>query len=181
MISPPVQATITAMRNMAKTLTHTADILSGNNRCFRYISTQIKSDLEYKNVALSDLKTIGKVLLKRFSARRVWLFYGEMGAGKTTFIKALLQLLGVADWVSSPTFSMVNEYFSAEIGPVFHFDFYRIESEGAVLDIGYEDYFYSDGFCLVEWPEKIPNLLPENSLKIRISNDRGQRTVIIEA
>ncbi len=103
-----------------------------------------------------------------------------MGAGKTTFIKALLQLLDVEDSVSSPTFSMVNEYFSAEIGPVFHFDFYRIESEGEILDIGYEDYFYSDGFCLVEWPEKIPDLLPENSLKIRISTHRDQRTVIIE-
>lgn len=95
------------------------------------------------------------------------LFYGEMGAGKTTFIKAFCAALGVADAVSSPTFSIVNEYDSPK-GIIYHFDFYRLKNQMEALDIGLEEYLYSGNYCLIEWPEKIPDLLPESHLKILI-------------
>lgn len=127
------------------------------------------------------MERIGKTALERFADRKVWLFYGEMGAGKTTFIKVLLKLLKTRDPGSSPSFSLVNEYCSPEAGPVFHFDFYRIQHEGEALDIGYEDYFYSGAYCFVEWPEKIPNLLPEGSLKIQISRHLDRCAICFEA
>jgi len=91
-----------------------------------------------------------------------------MGAGKTTFVKHLCKQLNVQDSTSSPTFSIVNEYESPA-GPVYHFDFYRIKDEQEAFDFGYEEYFYSGAYCFVEWPEKIPNLLPEEAKEIHIS------------
>lgn len=99
---------------------------------------------------------------------KIVLFYGDMGAGKTTFIKSICEVLGVADTVSSPTFSIVNEYESPK-GPVFHFDFYRLKNETEALDLGYEEYLYSGNYCFIEWPEKIPNLLPEDALKVKLT------------
>ncbi len=96
---------------------------------------------------------------------KILLFYGEMGAGKTTLIKAFCVALGVEDPVSSPTFSIVNEYHYPE-GKVYHFDCYRLKNQTEALDIGLEEYLYSGNYCLMEWPEKIPDLLPENYLEI---------------
>lgn len=115
----------------------------------------------------SELPLAAETLLKHAGDKRVWLFYGEMGAGKTTLIKALCASLGVQDQTSSPTFSIVNEYMSSE-GPVFHFDFYRIKTEQEAMDLGYEEYFYSDQYCFVEWPELIPSLLPAGAAVIQI-------------
>jgi len=100
--------------------------------------------------------------------QRIVLFTGPMGAGKTTLISALCKHFGVIDQPSSPTFAIVNEYQSIN-GPIYHFDFYRLNDEQEAYDLGYEDYFYSGNFCLVEWPEKIPNLIPEHFILISIN------------
>lgn len=111
-------------------------------------------------------------LLTAAGSRRVFLFYGEMGVGKTTFIKVICRQLGVMDATASPTFSIVNEYASPA-GPVYHFDFYRIKAEQEAYDLGYEEYFYSGNYCFVEWPEKIAGLLPPDAVSIRMEVDAG--------
>jgi tRNA threonylcarbamoyladenosine biosynthesis protein TsaE len=115
----------------------------------------------YDQVGLEDLPGVAKQVLKDAAACRIWVFTGEMGAGKTTFIKAICSELGVVDNMSSPTFSIVNEYLTASSTKVFHFDFFRIKSEAEAYDIGTEEYFYTGNYCFIEWPEKIPGLLPD--------------------
>ena len=105
-------------------------------------------------------------------------FYGKMGAGKTTFIKAVCETLGVTDVITSPTFAIVNEYTDGEDNPIYHFDFYRIKKLEEVYDMGYEDYFYSGNLCLLEWPELIEELLPENAIKVRIEEQKGGSRVV---
>jgi len=123
--------------------------------------------MDFKVSSVEELKDVAKKVIEFAGAEKVFLFYGSMGAGKTTFIKNLCDVLAVTDTTSSPTFSIVNEY-NAIGGPVFHFDFYRLKQESEALDLGYEDYFYSGNYCLIEWPEKIPNLLPESFIRIEI-------------
>ena len=119
---------------------------------------------------LNDLKEAAKQLLIFAGEEKIIIFEGDMGAGKTTFIKEICHALGVADVVSSPTFSIVNEYLIQNNNrPVYHFDFYRIKNLQEVYDIGYEEYFFSDSICLVEWPEKIAELLPETYIKVIIT------------
>ena len=123
--------------------------------------------MEFKVSSVEGLADVARQVLEFAAGEKVFLFYGDMGAGKTTFIKQLCTALGVTDSTSSPTFSIVNEYNSPG-GSVFHFDFYRLKQESEALDLGYEDYFYSGSYCFIEWPEKIPNLLPEKSIHIEI-------------
>jgi len=106
---------------------------------------------------------------------RIFLFYGDMGAGKTTLIKALCEQLGVTEPATSPTFSIVNEYIGKD-NKIYHFDFYRLKTETEAFDMGYEEYFYSDAYCFIEWPEKIPNLLPEhyNMVEITVQPDNSR-------
>lgn len=118
---------------------------------------------------LNELPKAAQELLAFAGNERIFLFYGEMGAGKTTLIKALCSELGTDDLVSSPTFSIVNEYASPA-GPVYHFDFYRLKNETEALDLGYEDYIYSGCYCFIEWPERISGLLPENACSVKIEN-----------
>lgn len=125
---------------------------------------------------ISELPAAAKHLVKVIGEQRVVAFYGEMGAGKTTLIKAICEELGVNRIVSSPTFSIVNEYISSK-GKIYHFDFYRIKNVGEAYDMGYEDYFYSKAYCFIEWPEKIVELLPLEYEKITITRD-GEKRVI---
>ena len=117
----------------------------------------------------NDLREVAKTLISQAGEKTVWCFYGEMGTGKTTLIKVICEELGVMDTMSSPTFSIVNEYLDDMGSSIYHFDFYRLKEEREAVDIGIEDYFYSDNYCFIEWPEKIPGLIPEDHLKININ------------
>ena len=116
---------------------------------------------------LSELSSAAKALLNFASDQKLFIFEGEMGAGKTTFIKAFCEELGVEETVSSPTFSIVNEYVAGG-QVIYHFDFYRIKNLREAYDIGYEEYFYSGNICLIEWPERIAELLPDHYVKVQI-------------
>ena len=137
-------------------------------------------------IKIKDIESIGKAarqFVSEIGDRRVFAFYGKMGAGKTTFIKAVCEALGVEDVITSPTFAIVNEYSipagGALEGAIYHFDFYRIKKLEEVYDMGYEDYFYSGSLCMIEWPELIEELLPENAVKVSIvEQEDGSRTVV---
>lgn len=115
----------------------------------------------------AELNAVAKELLAFANGDKFFIFEGEMAAGKTTFIKSFCEVLGVEDVVSSPTFSIVNEYESPN-GSVYHFDFYRLKNIQEAYDIGYEEYFYSGDYCLIEWPSKVEELLPEKYIKVEI-------------
>lgn len=117
---------------------------------------------------LADLDEAAKSILSLAGDTHIFIFEGDMGAGKTTLIKALAKALGVTEIVTSPTFSIVNEYDAAGT-IIYHFDFYRIKNLQEAYDIGYEEYFYSGNICFIEWPEKIDSLLPEQYVKVAIS------------
>ena len=124
------------------------------------------------------LEEVARKLLNAFPQGRVFAFYGEMGAGKTTFIKALCRIMGVDDVTSSPTFGLINEYISGEGDSIYHFDFYRIENLEEVFDIGYEEYIYSGEYCFLEWPELIEKILPDDAVRLglKVIND-GSRVL----
>lgn len=130
-----------------------------------------------KNYSLQDLPKIASEIISS-AKNKTLLFYGQMGVGKTTLIKELCKSLGVLDNISSPTFSLVNEYQTANNDKVYHFDFYRIEDEEEAYDIGIEDYFDSKNWCFIEWPENIENLLPLDAVEIHLSLlDDEQRNI----
>ena len=124
---------------------------------------------------MQDLPDIAKSILKNASSRN-FLFYGEMGVGKTTLIKALSLQLGVVDIVSSPTFSIINEYNLLN-DKIYHFDLYRLESEQEALDIGYDDYFSSGDYCFVEWPERISNIIEDDVVVVHMSLEGNKRVI----
>lgn len=126
-----------------------------------------------------QLPEIAGMLLADSGNRRVFAFFGEMGAGKTTLIKELCRKLGVEEIVTSPTFTIVNEYRSGNGEPVYHFDFYRIKSESEAFDLGYENYLYSGNYCFVEWPEKIASLLPANIVTVTIEANGDERIITL--
>jgi tRNA threonylcarbamoyladenosine biosynthesis protein TsaE len=126
---------------------------------------------------MEHIAEAAKQFVNAIGNHRVFAFYGHMGAGKTTFIKAICEELGVKDVITSPTFAIVNEYD----GPIYHFDFYRIKRLEEVYDMGYEDYFYSGALCFIEWPELIEELLPTDAVKVSIrEQENGTRTVEFE-
>jgi tRNA threonylcarbamoyladenosine biosynthesis protein TsaE len=132
--------------------------------------------IEINNI--SDLNAAAKDLMAFAGGHKIFAFDGEMGAGKTTFIKVICKYLGVEDLVSSPTFSLVNEY-DAKGTPLYHFDFYRIKDISEAYDIGYEEYFYSGSICFIEWPEKVEELLPIPHINVLIELvDQEKRTMI---
>lgn len=135
--------------------------------------------LEIKAASLSDLPAAAEKLISFAGNETIWAFFGEMGVGKTTLIRELCRQLGVKSVVSSPTFSIVNEYLS-DSGPVYHFDFYRIHKEEEAINIGCEEYFDSGYICLVEWPEKILNLLPKTYLSVHLETDGQVRLITLK-
>ena len=128
-----------------------------------------------------NLAAAARKFVDEMGENRVFAFYGKMGAGKTTFIKAICEALGVEDVVTSPTFAIVNEYADAGGNPVYHFDFYRIKNLKEAYDIGCEEYFYSGYPCFIEWPELVEELLPEDVVAVRIEVcDDESRTITID-
>ena len=126
----------------------------------------------------NELFEAGQRLLAEFPDARVFCFYGEMGAGKTTFIKEICRGLGVSDTTSSPTFAIVNEYLTDEGEPIYHFDFYRIEKLEDAYEIGVEDYLYSGNYCFIEWAENIAPLVQDDFIKVHISvGNNGERII----
>ena len=140
--------------------------------------------MEIKIKDLGNIQEAARLFIEQIGDHKVFAFYGKMGAGKTTFIKAICEELGVNDVITSPTFAIINEYRTSPKGrlveaTIYHFDFYRIKKLEEVYDMGYEDYFYSGALCFIEWPELIEELLPENTVKVCITeNGDGTRSVV---
>ena len=124
--------------------------------------------MEIKIENIGGISAAAQEFIAQMGENRIYAFYGSMGAGKTTFVKALCEAMGVTDTVNSPTFAIVNEYNTPSGRSIYHFDFYRIRRISEVYDMGYEDYFYGDGICFIEWPELIEELLPEGTVRVTI-------------
>ena len=134
--------------------------------------------MKIKIDSLDNIHAAAKQFVDNMGTSKVFAFYGKMGAGKTTFIKAICEVFGVDDVIPPPTFAIVNEYTAASGTPIYHFDFYRIKKIEEVYDMGYEDYFYSNNLCFLEWPELIENLLPGDAVRVTIREEEdGTRTV----
>ena len=128
--------------------------------------------------SVSEINHIAERFLQAFPGDRIFAIYGDMGAGKTTFIKALCEEMQVLDNVTSPTFALINEYKTGKGNTIFHFDFYRIKSLIEAYDFGYEDYFYSGDYCFIEWPELIESLLPTIAIKVLICETEDGKRII---
>ena len=136
--------------------------------------------MEIKIKNLEHIREAARQFIAEMGDRKVFAFYGSMGAGKTTFVKAVCEELGVEDVITSPTFAIINEYHAeAQDLTIYHFDFYRIKKLEEVYDMGYEDYFYSGALCFIEWPELIEDLLPEEAVKVSITEkEDGSRAIL---
>ena len=139
--------------------------------------------MEIKIQSLDQIHEAARQFIAEMGDNTVFALYGKMGAGMTTFIKAVCEELGVSDVITSPTFAIVNEYRSDTAGElIYHFDFYRIKKLEEVYDMGYEDYFYSGALCFIEWPELVEELLPGNTIKVTIEEvENGEREVTLES
>ena len=137
--------------------------------------------MEIKIQSLDQIHEAAKEFIAAMGENTVFALYAKMGAGKTTFVKAVCEELGVTDVITSPTFAIVNEYRSEDTAElIYHFDFYRINKLEEVYDMGYEDYFYSGALCFIEWPELVEELLPGNTIKVSIEEQKdGTRTVTL--
>ena len=132
-------------------------------------------------IIIQSIDTIGEAaqeFIAQMGEGKIFAFYGSMGAGKTTFVKALCEAMGVTDTVNSPTCAIVNEYDTPSGRPIYHFDFYRIKRLAEVYDMGYEDYFYGRGLCFIEWPELVEELLPEETVKVTIEEQPDGTRVV---
>ena len=127
--------------------------------------------MEIRIKDISGIRQAAKEFIAHIGDRKIFAFYGKMGAGKTTFISAVCEELGVSDVINSPTFAIVNEYLSGSGDPIYHFDFYRIKNIGEALDSGYYDYIDSDNLCFMEWPELIESILPDDTVKVTIEEE----------
>lgn len=128
--------------------------------------------------SLQELPGAAEKLIGGFKDERIFAFYGKMGAGKTTFIKEICTFLKVEDVVTSPTFALINEYITVSGDSVFHFDFYRIEKASEAMNIGFEEYIYSEDYCLIEWPEKVEEIMPDRFVKVTITEKENGNRVI---
>ena len=137
--------------------------------------------IEEKNIlvnSLSEIRQSAREFVSSMGESSVFAFYGKMGVGKTTFIKAVCEELGVTDVINSPTFAIVNEYLDGRGNPIYHFDFYRIKSEREVYDIGFDEYVDSGNLCFIEWPELIEDFLPEETVKVHVSEQPDGTRII---
>ena len=130
-------------------------------------------------VTLDNIREVAQQLVTLLDGAKVVAFYGEMGSGKTTIIKAVCECIGCVDVVNSPTFSIINEYFTKDGATIYHFDFYRLKSLREALDLGVEEYFYSGNFCFIEWSQLVETLLPENHIDIHIEKGNSPDTRIL--
>ena len=137
-----------------------------------------REDGVFRSVTVSDLESLAQEIVRKLNAVTVWLFRGEMGSGKTTLIKMVCKVLGVEEAMSSPTFSIINEYQTIDKKKIYHFDFYRIKDEVEAIDIGTEEYFYSGYLCFIEWPEKIPSLIPLQYAEVNIQVETDTKRII---
>ena len=134
--------------------------------------------MEIRIESLAEIKEAAEKFVSQMGESKVFAFYGKMGAGKTTFISAVCEALGVRDVINSPTFAIVNEYLSGDGEYIYHFDFYRIKNIGEALDIGYYDYLDSGSVCFMEWPELVESILPDDTVKVYIEEEAdGSRTI----
>lgn len=148
---------------------------------FVLLQKMVKDMFSIQVNSLDELEGAAAKLVAQFPKERVFAFYGKMGAGKTTFIQSICRTLGSEDNVTSPTFALINEYMDATMSSIFHFDFYRIKDIEEAFDLGYEDYIYSGNYCLIEWPEMIEQLLPENLVEVKIEAlDNNTRLITAE-
>jgi len=127
---------------------------------------------------LDEIQKTARSFLEHFRDKKIFAFYGSLGSGKTTFIKAICEELKVEDNVSSPSFSIINEYSSKGKGEIYHFDFYRLEKQEEVYDLGYEEYFYSGKICFIEWPDMVKDMLPEETVHVRIQPDQAPARIL---
>ena len=133
--------------------------------------------MEIRIDSIDTIREAAREFINNMGEAHVFAFYGKMGAGKTTFVKAICEELGVKDVITSPTFAIINEY-EADGEPLYHFDFYRIKKLEEVYDMGYEDYFYSGALCFIEWPELIEEILPDDAVRVSITEQEdGSRLV----
>ena len=126
-----------------------------------------------------ELYPVADEIIKLSSSKKIFAFFGEMGAGKTTLIKKICEKLNVHDYISSPTFSLVNEYETGSGNLIYHFDFYRIKSPTEAIDIGFDEYLYSGNLCLIEWPEKVQQLIPEETINVKIIPENNVRNITL--
>jgi tRNA threonylcarbamoyladenosine biosynthesis protein TsaE len=133
--------------------------------------------ISLKIKTIDELDGVAKKILGTHPGDKIFTFRGSMGAGKTTLIKAICKQLGVVDNTSSPTFSIINEYKTDKGQKIYHFDLYRIKNTEEVYDIGYEDYLYSGSYCFIEWPEKIPELIPDTAVAVSITVNGSERVI----
>ena len=134
--------------------------------------------MELRINSLEEIGKSAKTFVEKMGNHKLFAFYGKMGSGKTTFIKAICEALGVTDVINSPTFAIVNEYMDGNGEPIYHFDFYRIKNIGEVYDIGFDDYIYSDALCFMEWPELVEQLLPDDTVRVEIIENPDQSRTI---
>ena len=143
--------------------------------------------MEIKIQDIEHIREAAREFIEHIGNHRVFAFYGKMGAGKTTFVKAICEELGVEDVITSPTFAIINDYSIGNVQPstfnlqhIYHFDFYRIKKLEEVYDMGYEDYFYSGALCFIEWPELIEEILPDDAVRVNIEEQAdGSRLVVL--
>ena len=140
------------------------------------IRTQMRHEIKIDS--LDDIREAARKFVSHMDSHTVFAFYGKMGAGKTTFIKAVCEEMGVNDVITSPTFAIVNEYETADGESIYHFDLYRIKRIDELYDMGYEDYFYSGSTCFIEWPEMAEDLLPDDAVSVSVEEQPdGSRTI----
>jgi tRNA threonylcarbamoyladenosine biosynthesis protein TsaE len=143
-----------------------------------FVSSTINPKMKITIKDKRHLHSAAKQLLEYCGGRKIVAFYGSMGAGKTTIIKTICEIMGAVDIVSSPTFTLVNEYKTSKGDSLYHIDFYRIKKPGEVFDFGVEEYLYSDSYCFLEWPELIEDLLPHDTVKVRITVDEEEHRIL---